>query len=137
VTEQRLLATCWTTAGDAAPLRGDERSPIPIRERVEAAAAAGFRGIGLLHADLMPALDRYGVTGLRSLLDDHGIVDLELEVLTDWWATGPARQRSDRVRRDLLTAAEPLGTTPTPNPSGRCSRTRSTGGACAAMARST
>jgi hypothetical protein len=38
--DQDLLATCWTTAGDAAPLRGDERSPLPLRERVEAPAAA-------------------------------------------------------------------------------------------------
>jgi sugar phosphate isomerase/epimerase len=109
MTDERLLATCWTTAGDAAPLRGDERSPIPIRDRVEAAAAAGFRGIGLLHVDLIPALDEYGVRGLRALLDDNGIIDLELELLTDWWTSGPARERSDRVRRDLLDAAESLG----------------------------
>jgi sugar phosphate isomerase/epimerase len=109
MTDERLLATCWTTAGDAAPLRGDERSPIPIRDRVEAAAAAGFRAIGLLHVDLMPALDEYGVRGLRTLLDDNGIIDLELELLTDWWTSGPARERSDRVRRDLLDAAESLG----------------------------
>ncbi len=68
-----------------------------------------FRGLGLLHADLMPALDRYGTRGLRTLLDDHGIVDLELELLTDWWTAGPARERSDRIRHDLLTAAESLG----------------------------
>jgi sugar phosphate isomerase/epimerase len=109
VPDERLLATCWTTAGSAVPLRGDERSPIPIRERVEAAAAAGFRGIGLLHIDLMPALDQYGVRGLRALLDDNGIVDLELELLTDWWTDGPARHRSNQVRRDLLDAAEALG----------------------------
>jgi sugar phosphate isomerase/epimerase len=109
VTDERLLATCWTTAGNAAPLRGDERSPIPIQERVEAAAAAGFRGIGLLHVDLMPALVQYGVRGLRALLDDNGIVDLELELLTDWWTDGPVRDRSDQVRRDLLDAAEALG----------------------------
>jgi sugar phosphate isomerase/epimerase len=109
MTDDRLLATCWTTAGDVVGLRGDEQSPIPIAERVQATAAAGFRGIGLLHADLMPALDQYGVRGLRTLLDDHGIIDLELEAITDWWTTGPARQRSDRVRRDLLTAAEALG----------------------------
>jgi sugar phosphate isomerase/epimerase len=107
--DERLLATCWTTAGDANPLPGDQRSPLKIRERVEAAAAAGFQGIGLLHADLMPALDQYGVHGLRTLLDDHGIVDLELELITGWWATGPARATSDHVRRDLFTAAEALG----------------------------
>lgn len=99
-----LLATCWTTAGDANPYPGRQRSPVGIRERVEAASGAGFRGMGLLHEDLMPALDEYGVRGLRTLLDDHGIVDLELELLTGWWAPGP-----DRVRHDLLSAAEQLG----------------------------
>jgi hypothetical protein len=38
--DKDLLATCWTTASDAAPLRGDERSPLPLRERVAAAAFA-------------------------------------------------------------------------------------------------
>src|SRR3954452_20898391 len=36
-----LLATCWTTAGDAAPSREDWRSPVPLRERIEAAGGAG------------------------------------------------------------------------------------------------
>ncbi|MEV8504990.1 TIM barrel protein [Actinoplanes sp. NPDC051475] len=57
----------------------------------------------------MPALDEYGVRGLRALLDDHAIVDLELELITGWWTTGPARTKSDRVRHDLLTAAAALG----------------------------
>ncbi|MCU1615728.1 MAG: hypothetical protein JWO98_3268 [Frankiales bacterium] len=42
-----LLATCWTTARDAAPSRGDWRTPVPLRERIEAAAAAGFTGFGV------------------------------------------------------------------------------------------
>ncbi|GIF20026.1 sugar phosphate isomerase [Paractinoplanes tereljensis] len=77
---------------------------MPIRKRVAAASAAGFQGIGLLHADLMPALDQYGSGGLRALLDDHGIVDLELELITGWWSA-----ESEPVRRDLLAAAEALG----------------------------
>ena len=107
--DQDLLATCWTTAGDAAPLRGDERSPLPLRERVESAAAAGFRGFGLVYADLVVAERDYGMAGIRSLLDDNGLVHLELELLTDWWADGPRRRRSDEVRRKLLQAAGALG----------------------------
>jgi sugar phosphate isomerase/epimerase len=107
--DQALLATCWTTAGDAAPLRGDERSQLPLRERVEAASAAGFRGFGLVHTDLLAAEREHGMAGIRSLLQDNGLVHVELELLTDWWADGPVRQRSDAVRRKLLSAAEALG----------------------------
>jgi sugar phosphate isomerase/epimerase len=107
--EDRLLATCWTSAGDAASDRVDLRSPLPLRERIEAASAAGFRGFGLLSADLPAAEREYGLGGIRAMLDDNGIVDLELEGIPYWWDDGPHRQESDRVRRSLLTAAEVLG----------------------------
>jgi sugar phosphate isomerase/epimerase len=109
VTDEHLLATCWTTAGDAAPLRGDQRSPLPLRDRIEAAAAAGFRGFGLLDADLLVAEQQYGLATIRTMLEDHAILHIELELLTDWWATGATRQLSDQVRRHLLSAAETLG----------------------------
>jgi sugar phosphate isomerase/epimerase len=106
--DEPLLATCWTTAGDAAPLRGDERSPLPLRARIEAAADAGFRGFGMTHVDLVRAERDYGIVGIRAMLDDHGFEHRELEFLSDWWTAGEARARSDRVRRDLLEAAEAL-----------------------------
>jgi sugar phosphate isomerase/epimerase len=109
LSQEDLLATCWTTAGDAAPLRGDEQSPLPLQERVEAATAAGFRGFGLVYADLLAAERDHGMAGIRSMLQDNGIVHLELELLTDWWGDGLRRQRSDTVRRKLLSAAEALG----------------------------
>jgi len=104
-----LLATCWTSAGDAAPDRADLRSPLTLRERVEAAASAGFRGLGLLSDDLPAAVAEHGLHGIRALLADNGIVHLELEGIPDWWDDGPRRQESDRVRRSLLEAAEVLG----------------------------
>jgi sugar phosphate isomerase/epimerase len=104
-----LLATCWTTAGDAAPSREDWRSPIPLRERVEAAAAAGFTGFGVLAVDLAVAERVYGLTGIRTMLADNGIVHLELEGLPDWWSGGAERARSDELRRFVLTATEALG----------------------------
>ncbi len=107
--DEDLLVTCWTTAGDAAPLRGDERSPIALRDRVEAAAAAGFRGFGLVYADLMVAERQYGMAGIRSMLEDNGLVHVELELLTNWWTDGLPRQQSDAVRAKLLSAAEALG----------------------------
>ena len=107
--DERLLATCWTSAGDAASDRLDLRSPLPLRERIEAASAAGFGGFGLLSADLPAAEQEYGLSGIRALLDDNGIVDLELEGIPYWWDDGPRRAESDRVRHSLLTAAEVLG----------------------------
>jgi len=107
--EDRLLATCWSSAGDAASDRDDLRSPLPLRERIEAASAAGFRGFGLLSADLPAAEQEYGLSGIRAMLDDNGIVDLELEGIPYWWEDGPRREESDRIRHALLNAAEALG----------------------------
>ncbi|MEU9960565.1 sugar phosphate isomerase/epimerase [Streptomyces sp. NPDC050982] len=109
MTTEDLLATCWTTAGDVAPGQPDGRSPLTLRERVEAASAAGFKGFGLLHADLVEAERTYGLSGVRSLFEDNGLVHLELELLVDWWADGPRRAASDAVRLDLLRTAEALG----------------------------
>ena len=104
-----LLATCWSSAGNAASDRADLRSTLPLRERVEAASAAGFRGFGLLSADLPAAEEAYGLNGIRAVLDDNGIVDLELEGIPYWWDDGPRRAGSDRIRYSVLTAAEALG----------------------------
>ena len=107
--EDRLLATCWSSAGDAASDRADLRSPLNLRERIEAASAAGFRGFGLLSADLPAAEQEYGLSGIRAMLDDNGMADLELEGIPYWWDDGPQRAESDRIRHDLLRAAEVLG----------------------------
>src|SRR3954468_1745341 len=104
-----LLATCWTSAGDAASDRPDLRSPLSLRERVEAASAAGFRGFGLLSDDLPAAVAAYGLNGIRVLLADNGIAHLELEGIPYWWDDGRHRVESDRVRQELLQAAEALG----------------------------
>src|SRR4051794_21885395 len=107
--EDSLLATCWSSAGDAASDRADLRSPLPLRERLEAVSAAGFTGFGLLSADLPAAEEEYGLAGIRAMLDDNGIVDLELEGIPDWWDNGPRREESNRIRHALLTASETLG----------------------------
>ena len=104
-----LLATCWTTAGDAASDRPDLRSPLTLRERIEAASAAGFRGSGLLSDDLPAAVAEYRLSGIRTMLADNGIVHLELEDIPYWWDDGPRRQESDRIRHGMLEAAEALG----------------------------
>src|SRR3954451_15595972 len=50
-----LLATCWTHAGDAAPVAGRHLSPLNLGVRAEAVAAAGFTGIGFTIDDLAAA----------------------------------------------------------------------------------
>ena len=103
-----LLASCWTTAGNAGPSLGDERSPFALPARIEAAARAGYRGFGIVHADLVAAEATFGFEGITAMLESNDIVHLELEMLGDWFATGARREASDRVRRDLLRAAERL-----------------------------
>ena len=104
-----LMATCWTSAGDAASDRADLRSPLSLRERVEGAAEAGFTGFGLLSDDLPAAVAEYRLTGIKTMLADNGITRLELESIPYWWADGPHQEDSDRVRQGLLDAAEVLG----------------------------
>lgn len=102
-----LIASCWTTAGDMAPLRDDEVSPLPLRERIQESGRAGWTGFGFLHADLAASTDDHAT--LKSVLDDSGIVHVELEFLNDWWTDDGRRAESDRVRADLLRATEVLG----------------------------
>jgi sugar phosphate isomerase/epimerase len=104
-----LLATCWTHAGEAIPVAGRHLSPLDLRVRAEAVAAAGFTGIGFTLQDLEAARGTYGLTQVKRLCDDLGLVHREVELLESWWATGSSRRESDRTRRSLLHAAEALG----------------------------
>src|SRR4051812_50059885 len=107
--EDRLLATCWTSAGDAASDRLDLRSPLKLRERIEAVSAAGFRGFGLLSADLPAAEREYGLSGIRAMLHDNGMADLELEGIPYWRDEGPRRGGADRNPHEMLKAGGGLG----------------------------
>lgn len=106
--EYNLIAACWTSAGACAPCTDDERSPTPIRERVEAVSHAGFTGFGIQHNDLLEVRDGIGFATLRRLFDDNGISTVEIEFLDDWMETGEARRVSDSWRALLLEAAEAL-----------------------------
>jgi sugar phosphate isomerase/epimerase len=104
-----LLASAWTTAGNAKPMTKNEESPHELRSRIEAAAGAGYRGFGVVHADLAVARRQMGLRALRAILEDNGIVHVEVEMLGDWFATGERRRRSNAIRRELLEAAQVLG----------------------------
>jgi sugar phosphate isomerase/epimerase len=104
-----LLATCWTHAGDAVPVTGRHLSRLDLRARAEAVAAAGFTGIGFTINDLDAASATYGLSQVRRMCEDLGLVHLEVELLENWWTTGSRRRESDQTRASLLTAAEVLG----------------------------
>lgn len=106
-----LIASYWTVAGDAVPLRSgrSEISPHPLPERIAAAAAAGFTGFGFSFEDLNASIAEYGLDTIAAQLREHGIVHVEVEMLSDWFADGEARVESDRVRTILLEAARALG----------------------------
>lgn len=104
-----LLASYWTTAGDAEP--GErEWSRIDIEKRVRTVADTGFSGTGIWHADLEHILDDRTFEDLRGILDQHGMKHLELEFIEDWFLDpdDPRRERSDERRKLLLDAAEAL-----------------------------
>lgn len=104
-----LLATCWTSAGNAAPQRGNEESSFPILERVEELARAGWNGIGLVNADLQRAKRELGYPALRTAVDRAGLEYREVEILDNWWTVGEERKRADRLRDELFEAAAELG----------------------------
>ncbi|MEB0204560.1 sugar phosphate isomerase/epimerase family protein [Pseudomonas sp. CCC3.1] len=104
-----LLAAYWTLAGDTYPGAPCEISPFSLQSRAEAAARAGWRGMGLVHADLVHNVAKLGLSTVRSIFQDNGIKHLEVEFLTDWHLDGPLRAASDKVRDELLDIAAELG----------------------------
>lgn len=104
-----LIATCWTSAGDAAPGRPDESSPVDIADRVRMVWETGWAGIGIVHADLVKARETIGYEALAQIIKDAGLDLVEVEFLNGWWATGSEGKESDQIRADLFEAARALG----------------------------
>jgi sugar phosphate isomerase/epimerase len=104
-----LLASYWTIAGGALPHTDREYSPFDFEDRVEAAAKAGFKGMGIWHADLAHILERRSLKEMKQILDDNNMKYLELEFLTDWFLDGEQKKQSDIRKKMLRTAAEALG----------------------------
>jgi sugar phosphate isomerase/epimerase len=89
-------------------MRSSERSPFPLASRIAAATSAGYRGFGIVHADLAADDGTDRLDTIAHLLSEHSMRHLELEMLNDWFAIGDRRAASDAVRHDLLRAAERL-----------------------------
>ena len=105
-----LIASYWTLGGGALPHTDREYSTFEFRTRVEEAARAGFKGIGLWHADLVHVRKTRTLQEMRQILDANGMQHVEMEFLTDWFLEpGERRTQSDAMRSLLLEAAEALG----------------------------
>jgi sugar phosphate isomerase/epimerase len=104
-----LIASYWTLAGGAEPHTDHEFSLFDFKDRVEACAKVGFKGIGIWHADLVHTLKRRPLSEIKTILDGNGMKHIELEFLGDWFLTGEKKKQSDIVKNDLLTAADVLG----------------------------
>ena len=104
-----LLASYWTIAGGALPHTDKDYSPFDFKDRVEAAAQAGFRGFGIWHTDLEHTLERRSLGEMRQILDDNGMKYVELEFLYDWFMDGDRKKQADQWKGKLLRAAEALG----------------------------
>jgi sugar phosphate isomerase/epimerase len=104
-----LLGSYWTFAGGALPHTDKEFATFDFKDRVEALSKAGFRGMGIWHADLAKILEKRSLKEMSQIFDDNGIKYVELEFLTDWFLDGEKKKKSDERKQLLLTAAEALG----------------------------
>lgn len=102
-----ILGSYWTLAAGTLPLV-KEICDHGFRERVEAAAKAGYTGMGFWHSDLEHIARLLDYAEMRRILDGNGIVHVEVEWLNDWYCQDDRRVESDRQRALLLDAAEGL-----------------------------
>jgi sugar phosphate isomerase/epimerase len=105
-----LLALYWTVSGPVEVHGGREWSLFDLGDRCEQASRAGFKGIGLWHADLEHVLESRSLADVKRLLEDNGLEYLELECLLDWFLDpdDERRQAADSTRELLFEAAAAL-----------------------------
>jgi sugar phosphate isomerase/epimerase len=108
VTNPKLVATSWSSAGNTSPMRAPATSPVPIAERVAAIAGAGFTGMGLIADDLRAIRERIGFEALRDLIAAAGLTHVELELIERWWIPRGEPGNSYDVRDLLFEAADML-----------------------------
>src|SRR6202049_4816944 len=104
-----LIAAYFTLAGDAYSFGPSQISPFPFRDRVEAVARAGWKGIGMIPDDVDATAAKIGHAEMKRILAANGIKYFELEFLVDWYLDGERRKISDAYRRRILAIAETFG----------------------------
>ena len=80
-----FVATCWTSAGNVAPLDDPEVSPFSAIDRVRAVASTGWAGIGLAQGDLQVVRETVGFSALRAEIEVAGLQHVEVELASGWW----------------------------------------------------
>jgi hypothetical protein len=103
---ERIVATCWTSAGDAAPMRASEASPEDPLDRVAAVAEAGYAGMGWVLDDLRAIRAGVGYAAVADAMASAGLDHVEVELASEWW-------KPDEVWREtweeLLEASDAFG----------------------------
>jgi sugar phosphate isomerase/epimerase len=105
--EVELMALYWTVSGPVEVHVGREWSLFDWRDRCAEAAKAGFKGIGLWHADVSHQLETRTLDEMATIFRDAGLKYLEVEFLADFFVPQgePARAESDRLRKQLFDTA--------------------------------
>jgi sugar phosphate isomerase/epimerase len=107
MTEIELVDLYWTSAGPVDVHYGREWSTFDWHDRCAHAARVGFRGLGLWHADVTHQLESRSLKQMKDIFDEAGLEHLEVEFLADFFVKPgePAREQSDRLRRQLFETA--------------------------------
>ena len=105
--EVELVALYWTVSGPVEVHVGREWSLFDWRDRCAEAAKAGFKGIGLWHADVSHQLETRTLEKMATIFRDAGLKYLEVEFLADFFVDEgeAARAESDRLRKQLFDTA--------------------------------
>ena len=77
--EVELMALYWTVSGPVEVHVGREWSLFDWRDRCAEAAKAGFKGIGLWHADVSHQLETRSLEEMAAIFRDAGLKYLEVE----------------------------------------------------------
>ena len=104
-----LIGSYWTLASGSLPPGADssgvpEHCPFDLVDRVEAAAKAGFTGMGFWHSDLQNIVKTRSFSEVKKILDANGIVNVEIEFVLDWFLDGRSMFTTrNRVQQSMYT----------------------------------
>lgn len=110
--EPKFVASFWTLAGNSHPRTCNGISILPLEERAAAAAEAGFYGFSFVDTDLTALRETsrwHAYADIRRLMESTGFKFIEVELITNWFATGERKKQSDQIRDMLFEAAAELG----------------------------